>query len=71
MTEERMKYYFQDSKGQTWEEFKENILEPDESYEECYRKISRVLINYGSHEMPLGNILKKYIKIFQKYTVFL
>lgn len=59
MTEERMKYYFQDSKGQTWEEFKENMLEPDESYEECYRKISRVLINYGSHEMTPWEYFKE------------
>ena len=59
MTEERMRYYFQDSKGQTWEEFKENMLEPDESYEECYRKISRVLINYGTHEMTPWEYFKE------------
>lgn len=45
MTEKRMKYYFQDSKGQTWEE--------------CYRKISRVLFNYGSHEMTPWEYFKE------------
>ena len=59
MTEERMKYFFQDSKGQTCEEFKDNMLEPDESYEECYRKISRVLINYGTHEMTPWEYFKE------------
>lgn len=39
MTEERLKYYFEDSIVQTWEEFKNNRILPTDTYEQCYDKI--------------------------------
>lgn len=51
MLEEQMKYYFQDSIVQNWEQFKENAIQSTDTYEECYRKISNVFCNYGHHEM--------------------
>ena len=72
MTEKRMKVYFQDSKWQTWEQFKENMIEPTNSYEECYRKISRVLINYGTHEMTPWEYFKEVYQVLldiDKYII--
>lgn len=50
MTEERLKYYFEDSIVQTWEEFKNNLIFPTDTYEQCYDKILKVLMNYNHHD---------------------
>jgi len=50
MTEERLKYYFEDSIVQTWEEFKNNRILPTDTYEQCYDKILKVLMNYNHHD---------------------
>ena len=65
-----MKVYFQDSKWQTWEQFKENMIEPTNSYEECYRKISNVFYNYGHHEIIPWEYFKEiYHDIPREYRV--
>lgn len=50
MTEERLKYYFEDSIVQSWEEFKNNRILSTDTYEQCYDKIFKVLMNYNHHD---------------------